>query len=63
MEIKMEFHEGVVPLSMLLALYEYHGGFSHWSVCVISYLPMLNLLYRSNGGNSEGDQVSEGMVL
>ena len=63
MEIKMEFHEGVVPLSTVLALYEYHGGFSHWSVCVISYLPMLNFIYRSNGGNSEGGRVSEGMLL
>ena len=62
-EIKVEFHEGVVPLSTLLALYWYNFGVSHWSVWCGSYLPMLNYIYRSNGGHSQGDWVSEGILL
>jgi hypothetical protein len=29
MEIKVEFHEWIVPLSALLALYRYHVAFCH----------------------------------
>jgi hypothetical protein len=29
---------------------------------VVSYPHMLNFIYRSNGGNFEGDRVSEGVL-
>ena len=48
-EIKEEFHEVVVPLSALLALYWYHGALYHLSVQCISYLPILTFWLAQMG--------------
>ena len=61
LEIKVEFHEGAVPLSTLLALYGSHLAFSLVSLmCFIS--SYTELCCRAERGNFEGGRVSEGIL-
>jgi len=43
-EIQVEFHEGVVPLSTLLPLYFSHSDDRLLSVRCVSYLPLVIFL-------------------
>ena len=61
-EITGEFHEGVVPLSTLLAIYRYRVDFCHLSVRYYSYLPIHTFFCSSNGSNFEGNRMSEDIL-
>ena len=58
LEIEVEFHEGAVPLSTLLALYWTYLACSWMSVWCVSYL----FFCRSNGGHFDWDGLSEGIL-
>ena len=59
LEIKVEFYEGLIPLSTLLALYWYCFPCSLSSVLVAFRFFHPHLSLRSNGGRFDRDHLSE----
>jgi hypothetical protein len=62
-EIKVEFHEGLYLFQRYVPLTDILSAFFTSQSDVGSYRSMLNFLYRSNGGNSDGNWVSEAILL
>ena len=60
---RWNFMKGLFLFQHYLPFTDIMWAFVQGQSDVVSYLPMLNFFNRSNGGNSEGDRVSEGILL
>jgi len=62
LESKVEFHEGAVPLSALLAFYWQRLAHFLSSVWYITYLFIFTFFLRSNGGKFDGKYMLEAVL-
>ena len=60
---KWNFMKGLYLFQRYLPFIDIMTAFLTGQSDVVSYLPMLNFLYRSNGGNFDGDRVSEAILF
>ena len=62
-KLKWNFMKGLYLFQRYLPFIDIMTAFLTGQSDVVSYLSMLNFLYRSNGGNFDGDRVSEAILF